>query len=73
MMGKGIFEALVLVGEWIQNIATGYLQSVTTKMYNYKVARFFAAYLPFSTMRQGSIRIYNKGVRMPEIEALLQD
>jgi hypothetical protein len=73
MLGKGIFEVLVFAGERIQSIFAGYIQSVTTKVYSYKTAQFFSAYLPFSKMRQGSIRIYNKGIRMPGAEAMLQD
>src|SRR4051812_33016336 len=42
MLGKGIFEALVFAGEWIQNITLSYVQSITTKVYNYKTARFFS-------------------------------
>jgi hypothetical protein len=73
MLGKGAFEALVFIAELVQRISTGYIKSITGKIYNYRTAKFFAAYLPFSKVREGRIKIYNKGLRVREAEAMLQD
>jgi hypothetical protein len=50
-----------------------YIQTVTQKIYKVKTVTFFSAWLRFTKIKAGRIKIYDKGMRVHDAEAMLQD